>query len=85
MFFNSPASCTNQAGGVSSPSCLASSGFAEETAFWAAARAIAESLPDGNRERTMLVNLLGGREQVVAAAREAQPSEAMRLFDEAGR
>lgn len=63
---------------------LASSGFAEETAFWAAARAIAESLPDGNRERTMLVNLLGGREQVVAAAREAEPSEVLRLF-EAGR
>lgn len=64
---------------------LASTGLAEETAFWAAARAIAESLPDGNRERTMLVNLLGGREQVVAAARETQPSEAMRLFNEAGR
>jgi putative DNA methylase len=64
---------------------LASTGFAEETAFWAAARAIAESLPDGNRERTMLVNLLGGREQVVAAARQAQPSEAMRLFDEVSR
>jgi putative DNA methylase len=64
---------------------LASSGFAEETAFWAAARAIAESLPDRNRERMMLVNLLGGREQVVAAARDAQPSEALRLFDEASR
>lgn len=64
---------------------LASSGFAEETAFWSAARAIAESLPDGNRERTMLVNLLGGREQVVAAARDVLPSDALRLFDEAGR
>lgn len=64
---------------------LASTGFAEEAAFWATGRAIAESLPDGNRERTMLVNLLGGREQVVAAARETQPSEVMRLFDEAGR
>lgn len=64
---------------------LALSGFAEETAFWSAARAIAESLPDGNKERTMLVNLLGGREQVVVAAREAQPTEVMRLFDEAGR
>ena len=64
---------------------LATTGSAEEAAFWATARAIAESLPDGDRERTMLVNLLGGRDQVVAAAREAQPSEAMRLFDEAGR
>jgi putative DNA methylase len=64
---------------------LATTGSAEEAAFWAAARAIAESLPDGDRERTMLVNLLGGRDQVVAAAREAQPSEAMRLFDEAAR
>jgi hypothetical protein len=32
----------------------------------------------------MLINLLGGREQVVAAVREAQPSEALRLFGEAG-
>jgi hypothetical protein len=62
---------------------LSSTGFAEEAAFWAAARAIAESLPDGNRERTMLVNLLGGRDHIVAAAREAQPSEVMRLFEEA--
>jgi putative DNA methylase len=64
---------------------LASTGYADETAFWAAGRAVAESLPDGNKERTMLVNLLGGREQIVAAAREAQPSEVMPLFDEAGR
>jgi adenine-specific DNA methylase len=64
---------------------LASTGFAEETAFWATARAIAESLTDGNRERTMLVNLLGGQDQVVAAARDVQPSESLRLFEEAGR
>jgi hypothetical protein len=64
---------------------LAATGFAEEAAFWAAGRAIAESLPDGNRERTMLVNLLGGRDQIVAAARESQPIEVLRLFDEAGR
>ena len=64
---------------------LASTGFFQETVFWAAARAIAESLPDGDRERTMLINLLGGREQVVASAREARPSETLRLFDEVGR
>ncbi len=64
---------------------LASTGFAEEPGFWATARAVAESLPDGNRERTMLINLLGGRDQVVAASRETQPGDAMRLFDEAGR
>jgi hypothetical protein len=60
---------------------LSASGFAEEPAFWSAARAIAESLPDGDRERTLLVNLLGGQAQTVEAARRASPSEAMRLFE----
>jgi hypothetical protein len=60
---------------------LASSAFAEEPAFWAAARAIAESLADGDRERTLLVNLLGGQGQTVEAARQARPSEALQLFE----
>jgi hypothetical protein len=60
---------------------LASSGFAEEPAFWAAARAIAESLPDENRERILLVNLLGGESQTVEAARRATPNETLRLFE----
>jgi adenine-specific DNA methylase len=61
---------------------LASSGFAEEPAFWAAARAIAESLPDGDRERILLVNLLGGESQTIEAARRAAPTEALRLFED---
>ena len=60
---------------------LAGSGFAEEPAFWAAARAIAESLPDGDRERILLVNLLGGQSQTVEAARQATPNEVLRLFE----
>jgi hypothetical protein len=60
---------------------LASSGFAEEPAFWAAARAIAESLADGDRERILLVNLLGGQSQTVEAARRAAPNEVLRLFE----
>lgn len=57
------------------------SAMAEEPAFWAAARAIAESLPDGHRERTMLVNILGGQAQTVEAARQASPGEELRLFE----
>jgi hypothetical protein len=60
---------------------LAGSDFAEEPAFWAAARAVAESLPDGDRERILLVNLLGGQSQTVEAARRATPNEVLRLFE----
>jgi adenine-specific DNA methylase len=60
---------------------LAGSRFADEPAFWASARAIAESLPDGDRERTLLVNLLGGQSQTVEAARHAAPNEVLRLFE----
>lgn len=60
---------------------LAGSGFTEEPAFWASARAIAESLPDGDRERILLVNFLGGQSQTVEAARNAAPNETLRLFE----
>jgi putative DNA methylase len=61
---------------------VGATGFAQESVFWAAARAIAESLPDGNRERTMLVNFLGGRDSVVdAAARSTTALEDLRLFE----
>jgi adenine-specific DNA methylase len=63
---------------------LGASGFASEPTFWAAARAIAESLSDGERERTMLVNLLGSRDQIVEAAGQVTSSaETLRLFEEA--
>jgi hypothetical protein len=61
---------------------VGATGFAGESVFWAAARAIAESLPDGSRERTMLVNFLGGREGVVEeAARSTAALEDLRLFE----
>jgi adenine-specific DNA methylase len=60
---------------------LAGSGFSEQPAFWAVARAIAESLPDGDRERILLVNLLGGQSQAIDAARQARPNDTLRLFE----
>jgi len=64
---------------------LASTGFAEEAAFWAAARAVAESLPDGNRERTMLLGLTGNQDALAsAAAKMAQPSAEQQLIDWGG-
>ena len=43
-----------------------------EPGFWATATAIAESLPDGNRERTMLLGLTGNRDQLAQAAATAR-------------
>jgi len=57
---------------------LGESGMAHEGAFWSLIRALAEVLPDGDRERTMLLGL-GGNQQTLAAAaaghvRPEQPS-----------
>ena len=62
---------------------LGATGMGSEPGFWAAATAIAESLPDGNRERTMLLGLTGNRDQLVqAAARHAGTAvEELTLFD----
>jgi putative DNA methylase len=61
---------------------LGATGLAQVSIFWASARAIAECLPDGNRERTMLVNFLGGRDGVVeAAAQSTTALEELRLFE----
>jgi len=47
---------------------LGATGMGAEPGFWATAAAIAESLPDGNRERTMLLGLTGNRDQLTQAA-----------------
>lgn len=47
---------------------LGATGMGAEPRFWATATAIAESLPDGNRERTMLLGLTGNKDQLAQAA-----------------
>lgn len=61
---------------------LAASGHAEESVFWAMARAIAEMLPDGDRERTMIQAFLTSQERLVARAAKHQAAIAdeMTLF-----
>jgi len=51
-----------------------------EPAFWAMTAAIAEALPEGDRERTLLLGLGGNRENLAeAAAKHAGPAEALTL------
>jgi len=61
---------------------LGATGAGTEPAFWAMARAIGELLPDGAKERTMLLGLTGNRENLSeAAARSlARSPEALTLF-----
>ena len=47
---------------------LEATGMGGEPGFWAAATAIAEAFPDGNRERTMVLGLTGNRDQLVQAS-----------------
>lgn len=54
-------------------SLLAASGASNEPGFWALASAIAEALPDSERERTMLLGLTGNREVIELAASKAEP------------
>jgi putative DNA methylase len=54
-------------------SLLGSSGASNEPGFWALAAAIAESLPDGDKERTMLLGLTANRDTLESAARRAEP------------
>jgi adenine-specific DNA methylase len=50
---------------------LGETGMGTSTAFWSLARALAEVLPDGNRERTLLLGLSGNQENLSAAAASA--------------
>lgn len=59
---------------------LATTGTGNEPAFWATASAIAQALPDGNRERTLLLGLMGGREALSGAASVLSANEQRPLF-----
>jgi putative DNA methylase len=59
---------------------LGATGAGNEPGFWAMTTAIAEALPDGDRERTLLLGLGGNREGLSeAAARHTGPVEALTL------
>lgn len=58
---------------------LGASGAGMEPSFWAMAQALAEMLPDGNKERTMLLGLTSNRESLSAAA--AHSAAELTLFD----
>ncbi|MGH8930157.1 MAG: DUF1156 domain-containing protein [Egibacteraceae bacterium] len=61
---------------------LGATGMGAEPGFWATARALAQILPDGNKERTMLLGLSGNQERLAAAAaRATTPLEDLTLFD----
>jgi putative DNA methylase len=61
---------------------LGATGMGVEPGFWSMARAIAEILPDGDRERTMLLGLTGNRDALAqAAARSTTTFEELTLFD----
>jgi adenine-specific DNA methylase len=47
---------------------LGETGMGASSAFWSLARALAEVLPDGNRERILLLGLTGNQENLAAAA-----------------
>lgn len=51
-------------------SLLAETGMVHEASFWSLARALAEVLPDGERERTMLLGLTGNQDGLARAAVE---------------
>ncbi len=62
---------------------LAATGMGGEPGFWAAATALAEVLPDGDKERTMLLGLTGNRDRLARAAGERdQAFERMVLFED---
>jgi putative DNA methylase len=61
---------------------LGATGMGVEPGFWAMARALGEVVPDGNKERTMLLGLTGNRDALAeAAARSTATMEALTLFD----
>lgn len=64
---------------------LGATGMGVELGFWATARALAEILPDGNRERTVLLGLTGNRDGLAeAAARSVATVEELQLFQSGG-
>ncbi|HUP70814.1 MAG TPA: DUF1156 domain-containing protein [Acidimicrobiales bacterium] len=62
---------------------LGATGMGVEPGFWATARALGEVVPDGNKERTMLLGLTGNRDALSeAAARSTATVEALTLFND---
>jgi adenine-specific DNA methylase len=59
---------------------LGATGMGAEPGFWSMARALAEVLPDGDRERTMLLGLTGNRDALAQAAARTAATE-QTLFD----
>ena len=65
---------------------LGATGMGAEPGFWAAACALSEVLPDGNRERTMLLGLTGNRDALAEAASKSKATvEELTLFGPDGR
>ena len=61
---------------------LAATGMGSSTAFWSLARALAEVLPEGNRERTMLLGLTGNQDALFSAtAKAARPRSEQQQLD----
>ncbi|MEX2553984.1 MAG: hypothetical protein WD627_13420 [Actinomycetota bacterium] len=61
---------------------LGATGMGVEPGFWAAAGLLHEVLPDGNRERTMLLGLTGNRDSLSeAAAKSTANMQELTLFD----
>ncbi len=64
---------------------LGATGMGVEPGFWAAASLLAEVLPEGNRERTMLLGLTGNRDALAgAAAKSTMTVQELTLFDLGG-
>lgn len=60
---------------------LGATSMGNEPGFWATARALAEILPDDNKERTMLLGLSGNRDALSAAAAKSTANmEELKLF-----
>jgi putative DNA methylase len=60
---------------------LGATGMGVEPSFWAAARTLAEIVPEGNRERTMLLGITSNRDALSqAAARSTASVEELTLF-----
>jgi putative DNA methylase len=62
---------------------LGSTGMGVEPAFWATVRALAQMLPDGSKERAMLIGLEGKRDELTDAAARSTPQtvELLTLFE----
>ena len=64
---------------------LADTGMGLSTAFWSLARALGEVLPEGNRERTMLLGLTGNQDALAsAAAKAARPGGEQQVIEWGG-